>query len=161
VTSSDNFRPGPAWQSPRRSYSAWRLCSVRLLQCQGRERRIGGHFSRAEGEGEMISWRLVVPAVLVAAAIAGCLTYFVTPSPPVEAVQRIPPTSPDIRGPDRTTRTSIDQHSSAEAEAKAAFERAAAAILRRAPDLQASAGANEPPTAEHIPLPKRRPRPRP
>jgi hypothetical protein len=109
----------------------------------------------------MIGWRLIVPAVLVAAAIAGGLTYFVTPSPPVEAVQRLPPTSPDIEGPDRATQTNIDQHSSAEEEAKAAFERAAAAILRRAPDLQASAGANEPPTAEHIPLPKRRPPPLP
>jgi hypothetical protein len=109
----------------------------------------------------MISGRLTVPAVLVAAAIAGCLTYFVTPPPPVEAVvQRIPPTSPDIRGPDTGTRTNIDQHSSAEEVAKAAFERAAAAILRRAPDLQASAGVNEPPTAQHIPLPKRRPLPR-
>lgn len=110
---------------------------------------------RAKGE-EMIGWRLIVPAVLVAAAIAGGLTYFVTPSPPVEAVQQLPP-PPDISGPDTGTRANIDQHSSAEEEAKAAFERAAAAILRRAPDLQASTGANKPPTAEHIPLPKRRP----
>jgi hypothetical protein len=109
----------------------------------------------------MISWRLIVPAVLVAAAIAGCLTYFVTPSPPVEAVQRLPPTSPDIKGPDTGTRTIIDQRSRAEEEAKAVFERAAAAILRQAPELQASAGVNEAPTAEHIPLPKMRPLPRP
>jgi hypothetical protein len=115
-------------------------------------------LARSEGE-EMISWRLTVPAVLVAAAIAGCLTYFVTPSPPVEAVQRIAPTSPDIRGPDTGTRTNINQHSSAEEEAKAAFERAAAAILRQAPD--ASASANGPPTAQHIPLPKKRPLPLP
>jgi hypothetical protein len=109
----------------------------------------------------MISWRLIVPAVLVAAAIAGCLTYFVTPSPPVEAIQRLPPTSPVMKGPDRATQTNVDQHSSAEEEAKAVFERAAAAILRQAPDSQASAGVSEPPTAEHIPLPKRRPLPRP
>jgi hypothetical protein len=115
---------------------------------------------RLKGKG-MISWRLIVPAVLVAAAIAGCLTYFVSPSPPVEAVQRIPPTSPDMKGPDTRTPTFIDQRSKAEEEAKAAFERAAAAILRRAPNLQASAGVNEPPTAQHIRLPKRRPLPRP
>jgi hypothetical protein len=105
----------------------------------------------------MISWRLIVPAVLVAAALAGCFTYFVTPSPPVEAVQRLPPTSPDMKGPDTGTRTNIDQHPSAEEEAKAAFERAAAAILRQAPNLQASARVNEPPTAQHIRLPKKRP----
>jgi hypothetical protein len=109
----------------------------------------------------MISWRFVVPAVLVAAAVAACLTYFVIPPPTVEAVQRLPPTSPVMKGPDRATLTNIDdQHSSAEEEAKAAFERAAAAILRRAPDLRASAG-NETPTSEHIPLPRRRPLPRP
>jgi len=107
----------------------------------------------------MISWRLIVPAVLVAAAIAGCLTYFVAPSP-VEAVQRLSPTSPDIKGADTGTRTIIDQRSRVEEEAKAVFERAAAAILRQTPDLQASAG-REPPTAEQIPLPKRRPLPRP
>jgi hypothetical protein len=109
----------------------------------------------------MISWRLIVPAVLVAAAIAACVTYFVTPSAPVEAVQRLSPTSPDINGPDTGTQTIIDQRSRVEEEAKAVFERAAAAILRQAPDLQASAGVSEPPTAEHIPLPKRRPLPRP
>jgi hypothetical protein len=109
----------------------------------------------------MISWRYVVPAVLAATAVAACLTYFVTPSPPAEADQQLPLTSSDMKGPDRASRTNIDQRASAEEEAKATFERAAAAILRRAPDLQASAGANETPTAEHIPLPKRRPLPRP
>jgi hypothetical protein len=103
---------------------------------------------------EMISWRLIVPAVLVAAAVAGCFTYFVTAPPPVEA-------SPDIKGADTRTPTFIDQRSRAEEEAKAVFERAAAAILRQAPELQASVGVNEPPTAEHIPLPKKRPLPRP
>jgi hypothetical protein len=109
----------------------------------------------------MISWRYVVPAVLAATAVAACLTYFVTPSPPAEGDQQLPLTSTDMKGPDSASRTNIDQRASAEAEAKATFERAAAAILRRAPDLQASAGASETPTAEHIPLPKRRPLPRP
>jgi hypothetical protein len=102
----------------------------------------------------MISWRLIVPAVLVAAAVAGCFTYFVTAPPPVEA-------SPDIKGADTRTPTFIDQRSRAEEEAKAVFERAAAAILRQAPELQASVRVYEPPTAEHIPLPKKRPLPRP
>jgi hypothetical protein len=109
----------------------------------------------------MISWRLIVPAVLVAAAVAGCFTYFVTEPSPVEAVQRLSPMSPDIKGPDTRTPTFIDQRSRAEGEAKAVFERAAAAILRQAPESQASVGVNEPPTAEHIPLPKRRPLPLP
>jgi hypothetical protein len=103
----------------------------------------------------MISWRFIVPAVLVAAAIAGCLTYVVTPSPPVETVQPLPLTSPALRGFDGVTQTNIDQHLNAEEKAKAAFE----AILRRAPDLQASA--SEPASAVHVPLPKSRPLQRP
>jgi hypothetical protein len=50
---------------------------------------------------EMISWRLIVPAVLVAAAMAGCFTYFVTAPPPVEA-------SPDIKGPVCTENSTPD-----------------------------------------------------
>jgi outer membrane PBP1 activator LpoA protein len=97
----------------------------------------------------MISLRLAVPAVLLAAALAGCFTYFVNPSPPVEADQRLPPSlSP----------TNIDQHPAAKEQAAAAFERAAAAIIRRAEYAQASA--NEPPITGHIPLPRRRPLPR-
>jgi len=113
----------------------------------------------------MISLRLAVPAVLVAAAVAGCFTYFVTSPPPppgvVEADQRLPPTAPDMTGPDTGTPTNIDQRPSAEEQAAAAFQRAAAAILRRAQDAQASAGTDEPPITGHIPLPKRRPTPRP
>jgi hypothetical protein len=107
----------------------------------------------------MISWRLILPAVLIAAAIAACLTYFATLSPPVESVQLLPLTSAAMKGPDGVTQANIDQHSSAEERAKAAFERAAEAILRRAPDLQASA--SEPAGAVHVPLPKSRPLQRP
>jgi hypothetical protein len=106
----------------------------------------------------MISLRLAVPAVLVAAAVAGRFTYFVTPPPSVEADQRLPPTAPDMTGPDTGTPTNIGQRPSAEEQAAAAFQRAAAAILRRAQNAQASA--DEPPITGHIPLPKRRPIPR-
>jgi hypothetical protein len=108
----------------------------------------------------MISWRLIVLAVLVAAAIAGCLTYFVTPTPPVEADQRLPPTSSDFKGPFTGTRTNIDSHPTVDERAEA-FLQAAKAILKRAPDAQASADANEPPIAGHIPLPRKRPIPLP
>ena len=105
----------------------------------------------------MISLRLAVPGVLVAAAAAGCFTYFVTPPPPVEADQRLPPTAPDTTGPHTGTRANIDQHPNAEEQAAAAFQRSAAAILRQLPNAQAS---SEPPITGHIPLPKRRPIPR-
>jgi hypothetical protein len=105
----------------------------------------------------MIGLRLAVPAVLVAAAAAGCFTYFVTPPPPVEADQRLPPTAPHMTGPDMGTPTNIDQRPSSEERATKAFQRAATAILRRAQYAQAAAGT---PITGHIPLPKRRPIPR-
>ena len=107
----------------------------------------------------MISLRLAVPAFLVAAAVAGCFTYFVTPPPPAEVDQPLPPTTPDMTSPDMKTPTDIDQRR--RADERAAFHKAAAAILRRAQYAQASAGTAEPPITGHIPLPKRRPIPRP
>jgi hypothetical protein len=75
----------------------------------------------------MISLRLAVPAVLVEAPVAGCFTYFVTPPPPpprvVEADQRLPPTVPDMPGPDTETPTNIGQRPSAEEQAAAVFQR--------------------------------------
>jgi hypothetical protein len=107
----------------------------------------------------MISLRLAVPGVLVAAAAAGCFTYFVIPPPPIEVDQRSPPTAPDMTGPHTGTPTNIYQRPGAEEKAAAAFQQAAAAILRPLPNALASA--DEPPIAGHIPLPKKRPIPHP
>jgi hypothetical protein len=103
----------------------------------------------------MISLRLAVPAVLIAAALAGCFTYFVSPPPQVEAE------SQQAAIPDTDTLTKFDLPLSAEEERGDAFRQAAEAILKLAPDAQASAVVNEPPITGHIPLPKRRPVPRP
>jgi hypothetical protein len=102
----------------------------------------------------MIRLRLA-GAVLVAAALAGCFTYFVTSPPRLETGQRLAPTAPALAGSAADTPAIIGQRRSAED-----FQRAAEAILKRLPDAQASAGANEPPITRHIPLPKRRPIPR-
>jgi hypothetical protein len=108
----------------------------------------------------MTSLRHAVPAVLVAAVVAACFTYLVTPPSPVETDRRLPSTARDMTGrPNTTTPTNIDQRLSAEEQAAAAFKKAAAAILRQAPYAQASAG--ELPITGHIPLPKKRPIPRP
>jgi hypothetical protein len=123
----------------------------------------GQRSSQAQAEGEkMISWRLVFPAVMVAAALAVCFTYFVPPRPPrVEVNQLIPPTVPDLTGRETQTPRNIDPRPSAEEQAAKAFERAAKAILARAPDARASAGTDGPLITGHIPLPKGRPIPRP
>jgi hypothetical protein len=104
----------------------------------------------------MINLRLAVPAVLVAAAVAACFTYFVTPPPPVESN----PTVLDLKGPDTGTLTNIDRRPSSEQQAAKTFKQAASAILRRAQYAQAAADSNQLPITGHIPLPKRRPIPR-
>jgi hypothetical protein len=105
----------------------------------------------------MISLRFAVPAVLVAAAAAGCITYFVAPSR--EADQQLPPTSPNVKGPDTAMQVNIDHHPTPEKQAEEAFKRASKMILRQLPDVQASARTNELPITGHVPLPKRRPKP--
>jgi hypothetical protein len=104
----------------------------------------------------MISLRLAVPAVLIAAAVAGCFTYFVASLSP-EADQQLPPTSPTVKGPQAATPVNVDQRLSPDEQAEAAFRRASKIILRQLPDVQASARTNELPITGHIPLPKRRP----
>jgi hypothetical protein len=103
----------------------------------------------------MISLRFAVPAVLVAAAVAGCFTYLI--SSRVEVDRQYQATLPIVRGPDAGTPVNIDPRPGPEEQAAAAFKRASKIILRQLPDLQASALTNELPITGRIPLPKRRP----
>ena len=105
---------------------------------------------------EMIPLRLIVPAVLAASAATGCISYFVTPLAQVETDERLPPTLPNVISPTAGASTSIER-TSEEEKAAAAFQQAAEAILRRAPNTRAS---DQPPITGHIPLPRRRPIPR-
>lgn len=106
----------------------------------------------------MITLKFAVPSVLVAAAVAGCITYFVTPPVQVKADQRSHPGAPGLTRPEPRPLAAVDPRPSAEEEqAAAAFREAAAAILRRAPNTRALALAEEPPITGRIPLPKRRP----
>jgi hypothetical protein len=104
----------------------------------------------------MIKWRLVIPAVLVAGALAVGVTYFVTPAPPRAAEAELPSalTAPDVTSSMADTPTIVGHRTAEE------FERAAKEILKRLPDAQASARSDELPIVGHIPLPKRRPIPR-
>jgi hypothetical protein len=112
----------------------------------------------------MIRWRLIVLAALVAAAFAGCLTFFVAPLARIDTNRRLPPplaSMPTLTGQGGPLAAdTIQRPTTAEEEAAAAFERAAKTILKRLPETLAYAGADEPPITRHIPLPKRRPIPR-
>jgi hypothetical protein len=106
----------------------------------------------------MISWRLAVLAVAVALAVAWGVTYFVCAAPQrIEADQRLPLTLPSAKGrPDPGVLTNMQPTE----DEITAYQRAAAAILKRAQNAKASA--DEPPlVTERIPLPTRRPLPRP
>jgi hypothetical protein len=100
----------------------------------------------------MIRLRLA-GAVLFAAAFAGCITFYVTAPPRVEAEQRLVLIAPDPAGSPagKPTKTGPQAED---------YERAAAALLKRLTDAQASARADELPIIGHIPLPKKRPIPR-
>ena len=107
----------------------------------------------------MISWRFVVPAVLGAAAVAAWITYVVLPIPPnlIEANQQMPPAS---KSTSRQVSASSSVQTPSTEDDVTAYQRAAEAILKRAQNAKASA--DEPPlVAGRIPLPKRRPLPRP
>ena len=107
----------------------------------------------------MISLRIAFSAVLAAAVLAGCFTYLITPPWQVEALHRSSPTvlsvqvTPESKG--------IDPLADDKDEAVAAFQQAADAILRRAPNTRASAATDELPISGKVPLPKKRPIARP
>jgi hypothetical protein len=107
----------------------------------------------------MISLRLAFSLVLAAAVLAGSFTYLITPPWQVEDVRR---SSPTVLGVEVTPGlTGIDRLLNDEDKAVAAFEQAADAILRRAPNTRASAATDELPINGKVPLPKRRPIARP
>ena len=104
----------------------------------------------------MIRLRLAALAILVAAAFAGCLTYFVTPLAQLDTDQPLHTTVPPFIARTEPVVANTGQHLATEQQAAATFERAAKAILKRSPDALAYAGADEPPIRGHIPLPRRR-----
>jgi hypothetical protein len=105
----------------------------------------------------MFSLRFAVPAILAAAAVAACFSYFVDPPARVETDVRLPPAVLYSTGPNARGSISIDQPPNVDEQAAAAYQKAAEAILRRAPNTQASAANDELPMTGRIPLPKRRP----
>jgi hypothetical protein len=100
--------------------------------------------------------RFAIPAVVVAAALAGSFTYFVSPPPSrLEAEQRSAAPAREMTGTAAGTPVRIAQDRRAED-----FLRAAEAILRPLSNAQASARTDELPIIGHVPLPKRRVIPR-
>lgn len=110
----------------------------------------------------MVKLHFVVPAILAAAVAAGCLSYLIAPLDKVETVVQLPPALLRPKGPNARTLTQIETPAlpSADELPAATYERAAEAILRRAPDTQASIARDELPSPGPVPLPRSRPIPR-
>ena len=104
----------------------------------------------------MIDWRLVVSLALASASIAACLTYLMAPPWQVQAIKSPPPLVPNDVQQDVGLNQSV-RPSGAEEKAVVEFETAADAILRQAPNTQASTVTDMPLPAARIPLPRRRP----
>jgi hypothetical protein len=106
----------------------------------------------------MVGLRFAIPAILIAAVVAACITYIAFPSPSegIDVDRRSQPTTPRVLArpvPDST----IDIQRQTTEEQVTAFQRAADAILKRAQNAKASAGDDEPFITKPVPLPTRRP----
>ena len=76
----------------------------------------------------MVPLRFAVPAILVTAAVAGCLSLFVTLRVRVESDPRLPAAAIHLTGPTTRASTRIDQPPTADDIAAAAYQNAAEAM---------------------------------
>jgi hypothetical protein len=104
----------------------------------------------------MIDWRLVVSLALATASLAVCLTYLMAPPWQVQAIKS-PPSPIPTNVQENIVLNQSARPPSAEEKVVADFDAAADAILRKAPNTQASTVTDMPLPATRIPLPRRRP----
>jgi len=110
----------------------------------------------------MVGSHLIIPAVVTAGALVGCFAYLLSPPiPSVPVVQQPHLGKLTLGAPDAMALNGPDWQPVENDKAATAYLEAAQAILRRAPTAQASASANEIPITGRIPLPRKRPIPRP
>lgn len=111
----------------------------------------------------MVKFHFAVPAILATAVAAGCLSYLIGPIDKVASIGQLPPALQNTTAPlTQTSSTRIEKPAlpSVDELPAATYERAAEAILRRAPETRASIARDEPPSKSPVPLPRRRPIPR-
>ena len=105
---------------------------------------------------------LVISSVLTSAAVAGCIAYLL--SPPIASVKvdrQSAPSNAASDAPEIPTSKAADRSVVENEKAAIAYLEAAQAILRLAPIAYASASADKLPIKGRIPLPRKRPIPRP
>jgi hypothetical protein len=108
----------------------------------------------------MTSVGVALSSVLAAAIAAGCVVYLLRPSLQVETHHRPQSHAPAAIIQDTKAAVDTDRPKHDEAKAIEAFQKAADAILSRAPEMRASVANTGLPLGGKIPLPRRRPIPR-
>ena len=105
----------------------------------------------------MVTLRFAIAAILITLVVGGCLTFLVSPLARLLTDNTVLPGLPSLRVIDTRIIARSEHALRAEEKAAVAYEKAADAILKRAPNARASVVANEQPIRPPIPLPKRRP----
>jgi hypothetical protein len=110
----------------------------------------------------MVGSHLVISAIATAATLAGCFTYWVyPPAGRIEDDKRPYVTKLASGRPETAASKEVDRYPAESEKAAAAYLETAQTILRRAPTAQASVSVDGIPITERVPLPRKRPIPRP
>lgn len=125
--------------------------TVKMIRVRTERHLFVGDFMQRFGWG----LGLAVATVLAAIVAAGCFIYLIRA--PLEVTYRSPPPPPNPVIQNKEIPAAVVRPRNDEAKTIEAFQKAADAILSRAPNLSASAVVAERPIAGKIPLPRRRP----
>jgi|SRR5262245_29507541 len=126
--------------------------TVKMIRVRTERHLFVGDFMQRFG-----GWGLALATVLAAIVAAGCFIYLIQAPLRIEATPRSPPYPPNPVIQNKEAPAAVVRPRYDEAKTIEAFQKAADAILSRAPNLSASAVVAERPIAGKIPLPRRRP----
>jgi len=126
--------------------------TVKMIRVRTERHLFVGDFMQRFG-----GWGLVVATVLAAIVAAGCFIYLIRAPLRIEATHTLPSYPPNPVVQDNKASVAVIRPKNDDAKTIEAFQKAADAILSRAPNLSASAVVAERPIAGKIPLPRRRP----
>ena len=124
--------------------------TVKMIRVRTERHLFVGDFMQRFG-----GWGLALATVLAAIVAAGCFIYLIRA--PLEVTYRSPSHPPHPVIQNKEAPPAVVRPRNDEAKTIEAFQKAADAILSRAPNLSASAVVAERPIAGKIPLPRRRP----
>jgi hypothetical protein len=127
--------------------------TVKMIRARTERHLVVGDFMQRFDWGSGLALATVLAAIVAAA----CFIYLIRAPFRIEATHTLPSHPPNPVIQDNKPSVVVSQPKNDEAKTIEAFQKAADAILSRAPNLSASAVVSERPIAGKIPLPRRRP----